>query len=592
LIWPVAARPDRPADLFARGPHRVDCDGALEIDGGATVTFDTYFNAFDVRKWLRHTVVRRLSLAATVAGSVCLEVVHATAAGLPRVLARESVASSDATEVQLSVPDLADLAGGHLFLRAVGGTEGARLVDARWETDEPPARDVHVGLVVTTFRRPEDVRRNLSTLAEAFEARGWLRDHVDVVVVDNGCSLDRDDIGGEHVTLLPNPNLGGAGGFARGLAHLRSQRRATHVLFMDDDVSFDPELVARIVDVLSRASDPQLCIAGAMLEREHPTLLFEAGARYFGCSLDTNRPIDHGLQLDRWDDVVRAGEEREPIDYGAWWCFAFPVALTDDNPLPMFFRGDDVAWGLLHAGRHTVTFPGVGLWHEGFEHKTGPVMWFYETRNLALIGCLAFPEYSWRHLLLRYVVQCGRSLLGLQYVAAGHITWAMREFLAGPAHWMALDQAALHATVSAFEGERVVPLPAELRAVEDMPRPEGVTRIVAALTSLALLGGHLLPARCDRRPLRALRLGERALGASPGHAALLYRDVDHTHGFVVHRDRRRFIRLFVDMVATASRIPFAFSRVRRDYRDAYPRMVSDDYWRTQFRVEERSALGS
>src|SRR5262249_51547690 len=155
---------------------------------------------------------------------------------------------------------------------------------------------------------------------------------------------------------------------------------------------------------------------------------FEAGARYFGRSRYTNRPIGHGLQLDHWDDVVRAGEEHEPIDYGAWWCFAFPIDLTRDNPLPMFLRGDDVAWGLMHAHDHIVSFPGLAWGPDGFEAKTGPVAWFYETRNLALIGCLAVPGYSWRDLLLRYVTQCSRSLFGLQYVAASHITWAMREF--------------------------------------------------------------------------------------------------------------------------------------------------------------------
>jgi GT2 family glycosyltransferase len=576
--------------LFARGPHRVGCDGALELDAGAAVTFDTYFNAFDVQKWRRHTVVQDLSFGATAAGDLRLEIVHETADGTRRPVASESVSSTEPIDVDLPIPGLAELGDGQLFLRAIAGA-GARLCDARWQTVDPPAREVRLGLVITTFRSPEDVRRNLTTLAEALDSRGGLGDSVDVVVVDNGCSLERDDVGGEHVTLLANPNLGGAGGFARGLAHLRTQGRATHVLFMDDDVSFDPDLVARIVAVLSRARDPRLCIAGAMLEREHPTVLFEAGARYFGCSLDTNRPIGHGLQLDRWDDVVRAGEEHEPIDYGAWWCFAFPIDLTDDNPLPMFLRGDDVAWGLLHAGHHTVTFPGVGLWHDEFERKTGPVMWFYETRNLALIGCLAFPEYSSRHLLLRYLNQCARSLFGLQYVAAGHITWAMREFLAGPSHWMALDQSALHASVSAFEGEKVAPLSPGLGEVPDMPRLEGAARVLAAAASLAVLGGHLLPARFDRRPLRALQLGERALGAAPGHDALLYRDRDHTHGFVVRRDRRRFARLFGQMVTTAARIPFAFPRVRRAYEEAYPRMVSDDYWRSQFCDDEASPVG-
>ena len=189
----------------------------------------------------------------------------------------------------------------------------------------------------------------------------------------------------------------------------------------------------------------------------------------------------------------------------------------------MFVRGDDVAWGLMHARHHTVAFPGIALWHDGFEGKTGPVSWFYETRNLALIGCLAVPGYSWRDLLLRYLNQCSRSLFGLQYVAASHITWAMQEFLAGPSHWMAVDQPALHSAVMAFDGERVSALSTELQRVPDLPHREGAPRVASALASLLVLGGHLLPGRFDRKPLGGLQLGERALGAAPGHAAILYR---------------------------------------------------------------------
>jgi hypothetical protein len=79
-----------------------------------------------------------------------------------------------------------------------------------------------------------------------------------------------------------------------------------------------------------------------------------------------------------------------------------------------------------------------------------------------------------------------------------------------------------------------------------------------------------------------VQLGERPLGAAPGNGAILYRDRSHTHGFVVRRDRRRFGQQFVAMLTTAGRIPFVFGRVRRAYQAAYPRMVSDDYWRSQF----------
>ena len=42
-------------------------------------------------------------------------------------------------------------------------------------------------------------------------------------------------------------------------------------------------------------------------------------------------------------------------------------------------------------GSSAVTFNGIGLWHDGFERKNGPLAWFYETRNFALANVLAVP---------------------------------------------------------------------------------------------------------------------------------------------------------------------------------------------------------
>ena len=152
--------------------------------------------------------------------------------------------------------------------------------------------------------------------------------------------------------------------------------------------------------------------------------------------------------LEDWHDLLVADREDEPIDYGAWWYFAFPIDITTDNPLPTFVRGDDVCWGLMHTHGHTVVLNGIGLWHDSFERKNGPLAWFYETRNFALASVLTEPGYRWWHLLLRYLNLCGRSLVSLKYASARNITFGMQEFLRGPEHWLALDQEALNDAVA------------------------------------------------------------------------------------------------------------------------------------------------
>ena len=54
-------------------------------------------------------------------------------------------------------------------------------------------------------------------------------------VVDNGRTLDAEGLSDDLITVIPNENVGGAGGFARGMiAALESDEDFTHVLLMDD----------------------------------------------------------------------------------------------------------------------------------------------------------------------------------------------------------------------------------------------------------------------------------------------------------------------------------------------------------------------
>jgi hypothetical protein len=571
----------RPPGLYVHARRTGDPapDGAVTLAPGEMAEFDTYFNAFSVSKWLRHTTVRDVAVELTTKGRLQLEVVHARLDRRPAVVACLEVASETPTRCTLSLPPLAELAGGALFVRATGSGGGGSVLDGAWSTGDVPPRETSLGAVITTFNRPDDVRANVAALVRAL-AGTPLAGRVDVVVVDNGRNLDLGP-DAAHVTVLPNANTGGAGGFARGLAYLR-ERDVTHVLFMDDDVTLDPEIVFRTVRLLDNALDPWLCVAGAMFDRDRPSELFEAGAQFLGTSLNPNRAIGQGLDVENRHDLLVADREDERIDYGAWWYFAFPIDITDDNPLPTFVRGDDVCWGLMHTHGHTVVLNGIGLWHDSFERKNGPVAWFYETRNFALASVLTEPRYRSWHLLLRYLNLCGRSLVSLKYASAANITFGMREFLAGPEHWLALDQEALNERVHADADERVVELTPELAAVDDLPVRHGVARFGAAVASVASLGGHLVPGSLDRGPMRAVPIQHRVLGASPGQGAILYRDDARTHGFVARRDRRRFFRLFADMLATAVRIPLVFGRLRREYRAAYPEMVSDAYWKQQF----------
>jgi len=92
--------------------------------------------------------------------------------------------------------------------------------------------------------------------------------HLRVLVVDNARNLEPEVPAGAPFRLVPNPNLGGAGGFARGLIEFREEGWSTHVVFMDDDISLEPEAIVRTITLLSHATSPDLCVHGAMMSEE------------------------------------------------------------------------------------------------------------------------------------------------------------------------------------------------------------------------------------------------------------------------------------------------------------------------------------
>ncbi len=225
----LPSRRERPLGLYVRRDAARDPapDGTITLAPGEIAEFDTYFNAFSISKWLRHTTVRDVAVELTTRGHLRLEVVHGRLDRPPAVVACLEVESEAPARCELVVPPLAELGGGAIFVRATGtGTgTGGTILDAVWSTADPPQRETTIGVVITTFNRPDDVRANVANLVGAL-AESPLAGRVEVVVVDNGRNLDLGP-DAAHVTLLPNANTGGAGGFARGLAYLpRAGRHA------------------------------------------------------------------------------------------------------------------------------------------------------------------------------------------------------------------------------------------------------------------------------------------------------------------------------------------------------------------------------
>lgn len=170
---------------------------------------------------------------------------------------------------------LGRLPDGLLFFR-LRALEAGRLTAARYVTPQPPPNAVRLGLVVTHFHRVAQVLPAVERI-RCLLRRPDLRGRLTLTVMDNSRNLPLAS--DAEVTVIPNQNLGGTGGFVRGMLSLIDGGTHTHALFMDDDASCETASTARALALLSYARTPRLAVTGALISESRPWQLLENGAR-------------------------------------------------------------------------------------------------------------------------------------------------------------------------------------------------------------------------------------------------------------------------------------------------------------------------
>ena len=551
---------------------------------GAEISFDTSFGVFAAGRWRRLTSVDCLSVTVHAVGSGRIELVgvSSVARGVSlreKIVASTGISSSGKTTIE--VPDFAKTSIGTYFIRVSAEQSDVVVSGGQWTTTTKAPREVRLSLSVTTFNRQDYVKPTVAKVLQLVENIDSLRDRMRILVVDNARNISFDTAPNAPITVVQNPNLGGAGGFARGIIHLRDEGWSTHVLLMDDDITLEPEALVRTFALFTFARDEKLCIHGAMLSEEQAWMQFEAGSKYRWRSLYPLRAIGREDDLRERKLALRDAREKK-FAYTAWWYTAFPISITRDNPLPVFVRGDDVAFGLMHTGKHSVTMNGVIVWHADFGLKNNPSSLYYEKRNFAIVDTLVFANHHWWHLARRFIALCFRNLFSMRYASVEYMILGVRAYLAGPEALMATDHSALHDELRKVAEEKPGPLSAELAAVSiTKPRPK-IIRLVGFALAIPLVGGYILPKVLRRDVLKTAPIDSRAVGLATRYNRILYRHDRLPEGFLVERDSKRFFKLLREVCVVTKDIALNYRRLKREYKAAYPTLVSDASWHARF----------
>lgn len=395
--------------MYCSSNAPVTCDdpakGEWVLQGPGTFDFTTFFNALPTSKWMRYTCAREFFLHLELKGAACTFAQTRADTYTWHVERLEDAVRDIAVSeewVTLDIPlELNDdvLVG---FLLETQGAVQIRNSYYYTEVNDENIRPVELALCTTTFKNENYILPNVELVRKRIiETDEPISGHFSMHVVDNGRTLDAKDVESERIFLHPNPNAGGAGGFARGMIEAMEQApRATHVLLMDDDVSISPESIIRTFNLLSIVNDDysEAFLSGAMMSMDQPNLRYEdvgfvaCNGKYF--------PAKNLAYVDVLHDCVaneafvhcnpeEAGYDADRMSqsYAAWWYCVIPVSVIDREglPLPIFVRTDDVEYS-LRAHAKIMTMNGICVWHAPFKQRYSAAVERYQMPRNVLIG--------------------------------------------------------------------------------------------------------------------------------------------------------------------------------------------------------------
>jgi GT2 family glycosyltransferase len=400
---------------------------------GDVFSTDTYFNIFSWNKYRKYTSLNQFKLTICAEGafifrlytqSVCTkEIVQLSEQYL--VFATKSSQSFSIDPAQLSDDSM-------VFFSLEACREGGVFYGGYYHGNVPQ-RSLKVAIVICTYKREMQVNRTLSNLDRFMmgNEQSEIRNQLEVFVIDNGKTLDLKSRSAIKVRCLSNRNLGGSGGFTRGMIEAyRRKEEFTHILLMDDDITLDPHVLFKTIQFLKivRPEFEQICVAGSNLYDEKPFFQYEAGAKWDWKNLCI-RPVKADYDLSQVKTLLE-NEKVDDLDFAGWGFFCFPIRYVqkDNFPFPFFIRMDDVEYAIRNQ-MHCVTMNGIGFWHPSPEHERYSSLDYYALRNsLVLSACHGgSPHFNKLKFEKRYFVQ----VIYGHYEIADCLLQAVLDYLKG-----------------------------------------------------------------------------------------------------------------------------------------------------------------
>mgnify|MGYP001074301559 FL=1 len=593
LLFPRTKELDQHWWLFYRGNRFFynKQESARQLRKGEYAEFFTYFNAFSIEKWKKYTCLDRIFLRLRVSGNFSVQTFgHYMVGNEIKKEFYDDLHFDLKERREVMVPFPKD-AKAQVFGFVISATDTFSLYGGEYVSlvDDTQIRDINISLVTVTFKKEDFITRNLKLLEnEIFYADEELARHLYVRVIDNGRTLSEEEWNSDYIHIYPNPNVGGSGGYTRGMMESLEDMEhvPTHVLLMDDDVMILPESFIRTFSMLRLMKDEYRnhFISGAMLFYEHLNVQHEdVGYVHEDGSYGPRKPR---MEMHLWDSVIRNEKiyEDKPNMYAGWWYCCVPVSMMnmDNLPIPLFIRGDDVEFSIARQAKF-ITLNGICVWHMGFSAKYNPAMELYQVhRNSLIIQATSdvTPEIDFIDRIKEFF---WIELKRFNYVSCDLLLDSIADFMKGPEFLKTPEGE----HIMKRQGARQRPMKALAEEYPEIPVDLGHIYVHDKPLSSwkqfwydVTFNGQLLPTwMLDRKPgviaydwfdaPEKQYLKESVLAVCPMNAT----------GDLRYRSRREFLRLIKRYRAVMKDYKANAGKVRAAYKASRNEITSSGFWK-------------
>ncbi|MEY8564626.1 glycosyltransferase [Bifidobacterium pseudolongum] len=437
----------QPAD-GAHNVFRVNGRASLTVLAGRHASLCTFFNAFPAGYWRRWTCVDAVQFSARVRGRGTIMLFRSSGRGLFEPAGTIDVnAPTRATTVRAELAMTGLMDGGFFWFDAKAGDgDDLTIEDAAWSVPVEARRggDGTLSIAITTFNRAPYCLNQLKAIAADTNVRGRLDT---IYCTDQGTDLVRDEPGfaavakdlGHQLTYVRQRNMGGSGGFARGMYETVKAGKSDYTLLLDDDAISEPESIMRAMQFADYCTRPTI-VGGGMFHLDNRTMLYTLGERYNRASYWTQPAAGLEYNHDFATQPLRDSPKlhrRADSDFNGWWMCLIPTQIMREIGLaqPLFIKFDDVDYGLRAEdhGYHTVCLPGVAVWHQAWHAKDPSRTWegYYLYRNHWICSLLHCTKPSW-HFLYGMLFDDAKAGVELVYSAMHLHHLALRDIMRGP----------------------------------------------------------------------------------------------------------------------------------------------------------------